>query len=122
MPYNSYQTLCDYVPVTIAVGQTKSSAVNIYGNDIIGIYIPNSTLTATSLTFENSDQLMSPQDSSFAPVVESDGTDITIVCTTKPSSIKIDPVVLPSLTVLKVVANLMQATSPATIYLIVRPV
>jgi hypothetical protein len=120
--YTSFESMNNYIPVTIAVGQTKSAAMNIVGNDIIGFWFP-SGLTGTSISFENADQAQSITTSTFAPLYDDAQNLVSVlVPASLPGAVYLSPSILPSLTVFKVVSGTIQATADATIYLIVRPV
>lgn len=62
--------------VTVANGQTKSSAFQMYGCSIVGILVP-STFDGSQITFEASNAI----DGTFGPVKDTGGTSYTITCT-----------------------------------------
>ena len=100
---------------TIAVGQTKSNAIDLYGTSLVG-FITDANLTGTALTFEGSDSLTG----TYVPIHNNSGVISRTVATSKyylESSVD----TFKGLRFLKVVSGTLQATNPSVIKIVSRP-
>lgn len=88
------QLITESQDVSIASGQSLSSAVNLSGRVIVGIIMPG-TWTAANLTLQGS-----MDNSTFYDVYDIDGTELTITAAAS-RYIVLDPVNYPSLKYLK---------------------
>jgi len=99
--------------VTIAVGQTVSNAVDLYGTALVGL-ITDANLTGTALTFQGSDSLTG----TYKPIkVLSTGSAISSTVMTSSYYTLGTTIDLSSVRFLKVVSGTIQATNPAVITL-----
>lgn len=116
MSISEFQSnLCFEANATIAVGQTKSNAIDLYGTSIVG-FITDANLTGTALTFEGSDTLTG----TYVVIHNNSGAISRTVGTSKyylESSVD----TFKGLRFLKVVSGTIQATNPAIIKIVTRP-
>jgi hypothetical protein len=104
--------------VTIAVGQTVSSAVDLYGTALVG-FITDANLTGTALTFQGSDSLAGTYK---AIALLSTGVNIAGVVTTSKYYILETTINLSAVRFLKIVSGSAQSTNPTVITLITKPI
>ena len=104
--------------VTIAVGQTVSSAVDLYGTALVG-FITDANLTGTALTLQGSDSLTG----TYKPIaLLSTGVNIAGVVTINNYYILETTIDLSAVRFLKIVSGSAQSTNPTTITLITKPI
>jgi len=104
--------------VTIAVGQTVSNAVDLYGTALVG-FITDANLTGTALTFQGSDLFAGTYK---AIALLSTGVNIAGVVTTNKYYILGSTIDLSAVRFLKIVSGIAQLTNPTTITLITKPI
>ena len=104
--------------VTIAVGQTVSSAVDLYGTALVG-FITDANLTGTALTFQGSDSLAGTYK---AIALLSTGVNIAGVVTTNKYYTLGTTIDLSAVRFLKIVSGSAQSTNPTVITLITKPI
>lgn len=109
--------LCYDIKPEIAVGETTSNAVEVFGTTLLA-FITDANLTATSFTFLVSDAI----DGTFVPLKDmSSGTSLQASASTS-SQYATQPSDFASVQFIKFVANTNQLTNPSVITLVTRTI
>jgi len=93
--------------VTIASGQTKSSAFSLHGAVLFGLRIP-AAITGTSISLEESDKI----DGTFRPVYDSTGTLVSVPVSASRTCV-FPPAAVHGLKFIKLVSSASEGTDRA---------
>ena len=102
--------------VTIAVGQTVSDAIDLYGTTLVG-FNTDANLTGTALTFQSSTTLTG----TYVPIHNNSGA-ISRTVTTSKNYNEASSDIFNATRFLKIVSGTIQATNPTVITLATKPV